>query len=347
MNKHRVGIIGATGYTGSELARILVNHPEIEIAFITSESRAGEAFSAVHPAFQGILDLPLQTVEEALSVHSPPELVFLALPHGVSMKYVELMQDQPFSIVDFSGDFRLSSAEVYQEWYQKPHSYLPGFEQAVYGLPELFAEQIKTAKLVANPGCFPTSAILALAPLLQAGSHRLSSIIIDSKTGVTGAGIKASATTHFSNAHDNFKAYGLKSHRHTIEIQEIIGQSTAQVPPVLFTPHLLPIDRGILSTIYVPTPDPSSQDQLIALYRDFYAEKPFVRICEHSPSLKEVRGSNYCNLYIDYDPRTQTILILSAIDNLVKGAAGQAVQNMNLMLGLPETQGLNMIPMQP
>jgi N-acetyl-gamma-glutamyl-phosphate reductase len=350
MAKHRIGIIGATGYTGSELARILVNHPDIEIAFITSESRAGETFSAVHPAFQGILDLPLQSVEEALSILSPPELVFLALPHGVSMQYVARLQDQPFSIIDFSGDFRLSSAEVYQQWYQKPHTYLAGFEQAVYGLPELYAEQIKTAKLVANPGCFPTSAILALAPLLQAGNHRLSSLIIDSKTGVTGAGVKASGTTHFSNAHDNFKAYGIKSHRHTIEIQEILGQasqSRAQVPPVLFTPHLLPLDRGILSTIYIPTPDPCSQAQLMDVYREFYADKPFVRICGHSPSLKEVRGSNFCNLYIDYDPRTQTILILSAIDNLVKGAAGQAVQNMNLILGLPETQGLNLIPMQP
>ena len=356
-DKHRIGIIGATGYTGSELARLLLQHPQVEIAFITSESHSSKTFSAIHPAFQGLLDLPLQSVEQALSSSPLPELVFLALPHGVAMQYVERLAGYPFKIVDFSGDFRLSSAEVYQQWYQKPHTYLPGFEGAVYGLPELYAGQIREAQLVANPGCFPTCALLALAPLLQAGLLAEASIIIDAKTGVTGAGVKASPTTHFSNAHDNLKAYGLKSHRHSIEIQEKLNLSDAAVPAVQFTPHLLPVDRGILATIYLrlspehltalQAQNALSQAHLLQRYQQFYAQQPFVRVCQQPPSLKDVRGSNYCNLYIDYDARTQNLLLIAAIDNLVKGAAGQAIQNMNLMLGLPESLGLQQVPMAP
>ena len=345
MYKKKIGIIGATGYTGSELVRILKNHTDIEIEFITSESRAGERFSDVHPFFQGIEDQKLISIKQIKDYD--PELVFLALPHGVSMDFVKDYHQEKFKIVDLSGDFRLNSAETYQEWYQSEHIFPEGIKNAVFGLPELFKENIKKADLVANPGCFPTTSILGLAPLI---SHQMvgnQTIIIDSKTGVTGAGIKAKAVNQFSNVNDNFKAYGLKKHRHTIEIQQVLSQVSGKETMVQFTPHLLPVDRGILSTIYVNYDKAMNDQKLKELYLDFYESSPFVRIREQVPTLKDVRGSNYCDIYVTFDERTNMIMIVSVIDNLVKGAAGQAVQNMNLMLGFNETDALNQIPLQP
>ncbi|GJM35395.1 MAG: N-acetyl-gamma-glutamyl-phosphate reductase [Saprospiraceae bacterium] len=340
----KAGIIGATGYTGSELVRLLYRHPEVDITAITSESRKGEAFSAVHGQFRGLIDHTLQSADD---LPSNLDIVFLALPHGVSMEYVEKYEQEGFRIVDLSGDFRLSSPEVYQSWYGKPHTYSQGFGKAVYGLPELHKKAIGEAQLVANPGCYPTSAILGLAPLVHHQLIDQNQIIIDSKSGLTGAGIKANATTHFSNVNDNFKAYALKSHRHTVEIEEqLSGQSTGGIT-VQFTPHLLPVDRGILSTIYATPLQPISEEQLRKTYVDFYRHQPFVRLCDQPPSLKEVRGSNYCDLFVTYDERTQRIIVVAVIDNLVKGAAGQAVHNMNLMFGLEETTGLKIIPLKP
>jgi N-acetyl-gamma-glutamyl-phosphate reductase len=344
MPKKKIGVVGATGYTGSELVRILANHPETEISVITSESRAGEKFSDVHPFFKGIVDQPLHKADKVSKLDL--DLVFLALPHGVSMEYVKQFAGKGFKIVDFSGDFRLDSARTYEEWYNKPHTFIEGFDTAVYGLPELFYEKIKEADLVANPGCYPTSAILPLAPLLQNKLIEPKGIIIDAKSGITGAGIKASATTRFSNVNDNFRAYGLKNHRHTIEIQGVLDGITAGVT-LQFTPHLLPVDRGILSTTYARPKGATSSAKLKALYQDFYKDKPFVRICDTPPAIKDVRGSNYCNIYADFDERTGNIILISTIDNLVKGAAGQAVQNMNIMLGFKETLGLNQIPVNP
>ncbi|WOK04850.1 N-acetyl-gamma-glutamyl-phosphate reductase [Imperialibacter roseus] len=344
MPKKKIGVVGATGYTGSELVRILANHPEVEIAVITSESRAGEKFSDVHPFFKDIVDQPLHKADKVNELDL--DLVFLALPHGVSMEYVKQFAGKGFKIVDFSGDFRLDSPKTYEEWYNKPHTFVEGFDTAVYGLPELFYDKIKGADLVANPGCYPTSAILPLAPLLANGIIESKGIIIDAKSGITGAGIKASTTTHFSNVNDNFKAYGLKNHRHTIEIQGVLDGITAGVT-LQFTPHLLPVDRGILSTTYARPKGATSSAELKALYQDFYKDKPFVRICGTPPAIKDVRGSNYCNIYADFDERTGNIILISTIDNLVKGAAGQAVQNMNIMLGFEESLGLNQIPVNP
>ncbi len=393
MRKINVGVIGATGYTGSEIVRILSQHRGVEIALITSESRAGEKFSDVHPFFQGIVDDVLVTaarLEEAENDDDGLDLVFLALPHGVSMDFVKRFAGHRFRIVDFSGDFRLASAEVYEQWYPKKHVYPGGFRDAVYGLPELFSDKIRDARLVANPGCFPTGAILSLAPLVHNGLIKQDGIIIDSKTGVTGAGIKASATNMFSNVNDNIKAYGLKKHRHTIEIQSILEELAQGRPdadsheksvPVQFTPHLLPVDRGILTTGYV-RPNASGKKllgigagtgdsvsavagsrteqvksalhveaagkaRLQRLYLEYYRNMPFVRITEQPPTLKDVRASNYCNIYIDYDERTGNIIVISAIDNLVKGAAGLAVQNMNVMFGFDEMEGLAHIPISP
>ncbi|MCB0804919.1 MAG: N-acetyl-gamma-glutamyl-phosphate reductase [Bacteroidales bacterium] len=343
--KTKVGIVGATGYTGSELVRILVRHPEVEIVTITSESRAGEKFSDVHPFFRNIFEMELEPVSSL--ENQQPEIVFLALPHGISMEYVKRFENSNFRIIDFSGDFRLDSPEVYESWYKKDHSFAGGFKNAVYGLPELFRAEIENATLVANPGCFPTGAILGITPLLSENKVSIKPLIVDSKTGVTGSGVKAKNVTHFPNVSDNFKPYGMKTHRHTIEIQQILDQVCGTSTTVQFTPHLLPVDRGIISTIYLQPTGEINEDEIAEIYRSFYQEAPFVRICPSPPSLKDVRGTNYCDIYHTFDERTGLIMVVTAIDNLVKGAAGQAVQNMNIMLGLDQSTGLHQVPLNP
>lgn len=342
----KTAIIGATGYTGSELVRLISNHPEIELKLITSESRKGEPLSEVHPHFSGIQDFTLQSVDD-ISKFDPLDVVFMALPHGVSMTFVERFQQESFKVIDLSGDYRLSSPEVYEDWYQKRHIHPEGFEHAVYGLPELHGESIRAAQLVANPGCYPTSAILGLAPLIKAQLIRDDQIIVDAKSGVTGAGVKPKTTTHFSNVSDNFKSYGLKNHRHTIEIEEQLNQLNGEELQVQFTPHLLPVDRGILATIYSRPKKAITERELQDLYEDFYTNHPFVRLRKSPPTLKDVRGTNFCDLFVTYDERTNRIITIAAIDNLVKGAAGQAIQNLNLMFGLDETTGLNVVPLNP
>ncbi len=343
--KIRVAIVGASGYTGSELARFLIHHPEVEIAMITSESHAGKPFSVLHPQFSGQLDLPLVPAKDVAA--SSVDVVFLALPHGVSMKYVASWKDNNFKIIDLSGDFRLSTPEVYTTWYNKEHTFPSGFEGAVYGLPEIHKNAIKNAQLIANPGCYPTAAILALAPLYATDQIFSESVIIDAKSGITGAGIKASGTTHFSNVNENFLAYGLTNHRHTIEIEEQLGHLKQEEINVQFTPHLLPLDRGILATAYATPKGEITQAQLRSIYKDYYNGQPFVRLRDDLPTLKDVRGSNYCDIHVAYDQRTHRIIAIATIDNLAKGAASQAIQNMNLMLGFPETSGLMFNPLKP
>lgn len=346
MNKKHIAIIGATGYTGSELVRILYHHPQVAIDLITSENHHGKLFSDVHPQFKGIVDMVLQPME-ALKDYKP-DLVFLGLPHGASMKFVKKYYDAGFKIIDLSGDFRLDNAETYTQWYQMEHIYPEGMDKAVFGLPEFFKKEIKNAQLVANPGCFPTGAILAIAPLLKAGMVNIDRLIIDSKTGVTGAGAKAKDVTHFPNVNDDFKPYGLKTHRHTIEMQYILGMIAETDCTVQFTPHLLPVDRGILSTIYLfPEKKDINSEKMKAIYLNSYKNAPFVRVIDELPALKKVRGSNICDVMATYDDRTNTIIAVSAIDNLVKGAAGQAVQNMNIMLDFEEDTGLGMLPLMP
>ncbi|WP_372795124.1 N-acetyl-gamma-glutamyl-phosphate reductase [Lutibacter sp.] len=345
MDKKKIGVIGATGYTGSELVRILTNHPDVEITMITSESRAGELFSDVHPFLQGIADQKLVSINDIDNYEL--DLVFLALPHGVSMDFVKRFKDKSFKIIDLSGDFRLSSKEVYEEWYKLNHIFPEGIEKAVFGSPELYFDKIEDANLIANPGCFPTSAILGLAPLLKANLIEEDRIIIDSKTGVTGAGIKAKTVNLYSNVNDNFKAYGLKNHRHTIEMQGILDEVSGKETRIQFTPHLLPVDRGILTTIYARPTEKMDEIKLKELYNNFYENAPFVRLRKQEPAIKDVRGTNYCDLFVTYDERTNMIIVISVIDNLIKGAAGQAIQNMNIMFGLDQTNGLNLIPLNP
>lgn len=342
---YKIGIIGATGYTGSELVRLLYFHPEVEIEVITSETHAGKRFSKIHPQFSGIVDFELKSAEEV--DYAELELVFLPLPHGVSMEYVKKLVDTEVKIVDLSGDFRLGSKEVYEKWYNKTHVYGAGFKAAVFGIPELFEPEIKNANLVANPGCFPTGAILALAPLVKKQLVNPDRIIIDSKTGVTGAGIKPKMVTHFPNVNDNFKPYGIKGHRHTIEIQEQLNRLSKSELTVQFTPHLLPVDRGIITSAYAVPVNKVTEEELKDIFYEFYKSDRFIRVSDNIPELKNVRATNYVDIQPVYDERTNNILVFSALDNLVKGAAGQAIQNMNLMLRMEQSKGLLQIPVNP
>lgn len=344
-SKIRAAIVGASGFTGSELARILVIHPNVEIVSITSESHKGKLFSDLHAQFNGILDMELISADDMPKTN--PDVAFLALPHGVSMSYIEKWNAEDFKIIDLSGDYRLSDKETYEHWYKKNHSFPEAFEKSVYGMPELHSDKIKNAELVANPGCYPTASILALAPLFNESIVDLDSVIIDAKSGTTGAGIKANSTTLFSNVNDNFKPYGIKSHRHTVEVQEQLGALAKNEINVQFTPHLLPVDRGILVSAYATASKSITQEKLTEVYKIFYNKAPFVRIRKEAPTLKDVRTSNFCDIYPVFDERTNRIMIFSAIDNLVKGAAGQAVHNMNLMFDLKETAGLNITPVKP
>jgi len=345
MSKRKVGVVGATGYTGMELVRLLVEHPDISLEVITSRSQAGKRFSKLYPSFEGIFEEDLQPVE-SLGDHDL-DLVFLALPHRVSMDFVKEHGLDRFRIVDLSGDFRLGNKSVYQAWYEKEHVCPDYLKRAAYGLPELNRDQIRNADLVANPGCYPTSSILALAPLVKHGVIDPKSIIIDAKSGVTGAGSTPKDTTHFPNVFGNFFAYGLLKHRHTPEIEQVLGELGKEQIQVQFTPHLLPIDRGILTTTYSRPVRDVSPEWVRETYLGFYEKEYFVRVVDNPPSVKNVRGSNFCDLYATYDERTSRIITISAIDNLVKGAAGQAIQNMNLMFRIIEKSGLVYPPLNP
>lgn len=345
MEISRVGIIGATGFTGMELVRILSRHPDVELSVITSESKTGMKYSDLNPQFRGICDLHLQSAGDV--EEGDMDFLFLALPHRVSMDFVKEKKKWKIPIVDLSGDFRLNDAATYEKWYDKKHVIPEKVGKAIYGLPELNAEAIKSADLIANPGCYPTSSILPLAPLIV---HKLidpTHIIVDAKSGVTGAGAKSKAVNHFCSANENFMAYGLKTHRHTIEIQQTLEGLLGSDIRLQFTPHLLPVDRGILSTTYSRPDSAISDEDLLVLYREFYKGQPFVRMVETPPAIKQVRGSNYCDIYVTYDERTGNIITTSVIDNLVKGAAGQAVHNMNLRMDFDIRAGLDYIPLQP
>lgn len=345
MPKHSIGIVGATGYTGSELVRLLIEHPDVTIEVITSESQAGKSFSEINPHFTSRVDLELQPLERLHDYEL--DLVFLALPHGVSMDFIKKWDPDRYRVIDLSGDFRLGSAESYEQWYHKKHNAPDWIDKAAYGLSELNRNRIRNAPLVANPGCYPTSAILALAPLLKNKLIRPEQIVIDSKSGVTGAGATAKPGTHFPEVFGDFSAYGLLNHRHTPEIQQGLESYTGSETEVLFTPHLLPIDRGILTTTYSTPVDDIDKDYLADWYYSFYEKEHFIRVVDGPPHVKHVRGSNYCDIHVTYDERTNRIVTVSTIDNLVKGAAGQAVQNMNLMFGLIERTGLEISPLSP
>lgn len=343
----RVGIVGASGYTGGELARILALHPETELCVATSRQYAGKKMSDVYPHLAGIADIVCEDLKIDDLV-GRADLFFTAVPHQTAMALVPSILEAGKKVVDLSADFRIDDPVVYEEWYQA-HTAKQYLDEAVYGLPELNRDRIAGSRLVANPGCYPTSIILALAPLLKKGWVKLDTIIADSKSGTSGAGRSAQVNSLFCEVTDGFRAYKVAQHRHTPEIEQELSKLAGSKLTISFTPHLLPISRGILSTVYASLVDGVDPGELAPLYDDFYRNEKFVRVCPPGvfPATQYVRGSNYCDIAFKYDPRTGRIILLSAIDNLVKGAAGQAVQNMNLVCGFAESLGLETVPLFP
>ena len=343
----RIGIVGASGYTGVELARLLCNCPDVKLTVATSRQYKGKKLAEVYPNLAGMVDIVCEDLQSEELVERA-DLFFTAVPHQTAMAIVPDLLQADKKVVDLSADFRIHDASVYEKWYQK-HTAQEYLAEAVYGLPELHRQDIAQARLVANPGCYPTSVILGLAPLLQDGLIDPETIIVDAKSGASGAGRAAQTGTLFCEVTEGFKAYKVAAHRHTPEMEQEISELCKKQVAISFTPHLLPMSRGILSTIYARLGEPVTDDELNDLYRSFYKNEPFVRVSERGvfPATQFVRGSNFCDLGFKIDSRTGRIIVLAAIDNLVKGAAGQAVQNMNLMCGLPETRGLLGVPLFP
>ena len=343
-----VAIVGASGYTGLELIRILHCHPEVAVTCLTSEQSAGKKISDVFPSLRGRCDLLLENLEP-VRVADKADLIFTALPHKAAMEVVPTFLKLGKKVIDLSADYRLSDPAVYGEWYE-PHLNPANLKKAVYGLPEIRRAKIKGAKLVANPGCYPTSIILGLAPLLKKGLIHPHSIIADSASGVTGAGRGAKVDSLFCEVNEGYRAYGVGGvHRHTPEIEQELALLAGEPLKITFTPHLVPMDRGILSTVYAAPLKELTTAHLVRLFEEFYDGEPFVRVLPQGclPSTAFVRGSNFCDIAPLVDTRTGRIIIVSAIDNLVKGASGQAVQNMNLLCGFPETTGLDGLALFP
>lgn len=343
-----VGIVGASGYTGVELARILASHPEVRLTVATSRQYAGKPLAEVFPNLRKRVDILCENLAvEALVERA--DFFFCAVPHKTAMDIVPRLLAAGKKVVDLSADFRIHDAAVYEAWYQ-PHSSPQFLAEAAYGLPELYRDTIAGARLTANPGCYPTSVILALTPLLRAGLIDADTLIIDSKSGTSGAGRAANVGTLFCEVTDGFKAYKVGgSHRHIPEIEQELSLAAGRPVTITFTPHLLPISRGILSTIYASLTEAGKKADLQSLFEQTYGAEPFVRVLPAGtvPATQHVRGSNCCDIGVQHDARTGRVIVMSAIDNIVKGASGQAVQNMNLMHGFAETTGLMGAPFFP
>lgn len=333
----RVAIIGATGYTALELIKILLRHPEAEITTLTSRSEGSPHVASVHPQLAGRIDLQMADLAPA-EIAARADVAFSCLPHGVTASLVPKLLDAGMRVVDLSADYRLNSPEVYADWYGQKHGDPARLGKTVYGLPELFREQIRPARLVANPGCYPTSAILPLAPLLKRGLISPRDIIIDSKSGVSGAGRTPKLTTHFPEVNESVSAYSVGRHRHTPEIEQVLSTACERTVEVIFTPHLIPMDRGILSTCYTQPSDGMTEEKALDAIREFYADEPFVRVVNHLPGTKDTSGTNYCD--ITARVVRGRLITISCLDNLIKGASGAAVQNFNLMHGFGETTAL-------
>ena len=347
MSQIKAGIINVTGYAGSETARLLYRHKQVKLAWVTGRSAAGKKLGEVFPHLADI----------NLNIDAEPgdaDVVFSALPHKSSAEAVIPLLKRGCKIIDISADFRLKNADVYTEWYGEKHPAPELLQEAVYGLTELNRGAIKTARLVANPGCYPTGTILGLTPVLKKELIQPENIIVDAKSGVSGAGRTLTQKVHYAEENESISAYSLAGHRHLPEIvQELKAQNTRLSPSVTFVPHLTPMTRGILSTCYARLAEDkikngkASLGEITNLYHSFYHGEPFVRVVDNPPATKQVWGSNYCLIYVTIDVRTQTLIVISCIDNLVKGAAGQAVQNMNVMCGFAETEGINALPLYP
>jgi N-acetyl-gamma-glutamyl-phosphate reductase len=343
----QVAVFGASGYTGQELMRLLSRHPGAELMAATSREYQDRPVSQVFPALARVVDLAFAAPDpEAIAARV--DFVFTAVPHQTAMEIVPRLLQGGCRVVDLSADFRFRDQAVYEAWYQ-PHAAAHLLKEAVYGLPELYRDRLKTAKLAGNPGCYPTCVILGLAPLVKARLVRLDTLIADCKSGVSGAGRGASLATSFCEVSDSFRAYKVAEHRHTPEMEQELSGLAGEPVSVAFTPHLVPMSRGILGTLYARLEKPLSDEEVHGLYQDFYAGHPFVRLNPPGslPATGHVRGSNFCDIGFKVDRERRLIIVLSAIDNLARGASTQAVHNFNLMAGFPETLGLDLVPLTP
>ena len=335
MKKTKAAIIGASGYSGQELIRLLLRHPRVEVTHFTSRQYAGKAVAEVFPRFRGQVDA---TFVEPNVDRIGADVVFLALPHGVAAEFTPALLRKGTKVLDLSADFRLKSATVYKEFYEHDHPAPHLLAQSVYGLPELYRDQIRGASLVACPGCYPTSIILGAAPALKKGLGKADSIIVTSLSGVSGAGRKVADEYLFTECNESARVYGIPKHRHISEIEQELSLLAGSSVTISFTPHLVPLNRGIVSTIYMTLT--KKPDDALAVYRDFYKNEPFVRVIQSLPDTKNVEGTNFCDISVRIDPRTSRLIVVSVIDNLTKGAAGQAVQCLNLVCGYEESAGL-------
>ncbi|MGH2403979.1 MAG: N-acetyl-gamma-glutamyl-phosphate reductase [bacterium] len=342
----RVSIIGASGYGGGELVRLLCGHPDVTLTHLTAESRKAEAYGEIFPNLRGFV--PHVTEEADLeAIGDDSDVVFFALPNGMAMTMAPNLGPRA-KIIDLGADFRFRDPATYLAWYKTPHAAPALLAEAVYGQPELHRERIKTSRIVGNPGCYPTAALIAIAPFVQAGVVQRDGIIVDAKSGVSGAGRGASLGTHFAEVNENVKPYNVATHRHTPEIEQEVAALNGGPMSVTFTPHLIPMTRGILATVYMRLKHRMTSAEAEGILMEAYAREPFVRVLPGGlPQTKATWGSNYCDVAVRVDPRGGVLIVMAAIDNLVKGASGQAIQNMNIMCGIPERSGLQDPPVFP
>jgi N-acetyl-gamma-glutamyl-phosphate reductase len=344
MKTKKVAVIGASGYSGEELVRLLLNHPQVELVAVTSRQNAGQTLAHVFPKFASHPKSKTLRFSEpkADRLAKQADVVFLALPHGVAAEYAVPLLDAGCEVIDLSADFRLNSAEIYQDFYAHDHPAPDLLKKAVYGLLEIYREQIKKASLVASPGCYPTSILLPLIPLLRAGLVKPTGIIADSLSGVSGAGRKAEVDYLFCECNESVRPYGVPKHRHLSEIEEQLSLAAGSNVVIQFTPHLIPVNRGILTTLYLEPAGKLTDERISACYAKAYGQEPFVRLLAGNalPDTKNVVGTNVIEIAWRLDPRTGRLIVMSAEDNLIKGASGQAVQSLNILCGFPETAGL-------
>lgn len=346
----RVGILGSTGYAGAELVRLILGHGKAEIAFLDSRSYDGKEYIEGYPHLRTMIKKNCRAIDiEANEWLEEIDLLFCALPHGLSQGAVNKAFINGIKVIDLSADFRIKDDNIYQQWYQVKHQALEALQNSVYGLPEINRKAIKEAKIVANPGCYPTSIILPLYPLLKEGAVGINSIIADSKSGVSGAGRNPMDGSLFGQCNENLKAYGIGTHRHTPEIEEQLSNASGESINIQFTPHLVPMTRGILSTIYLDNSKGLRADDVKEIYQMYYGKEGFIRLLGEGeyPQTKGVSGSNLCDIAFKVDERTGRLILISVIDNLIKGAAGQAVQNMNILFNIEEDMGLKQMPLWP
>ncbi|MBU0969493.1 MAG: N-acetyl-gamma-glutamyl-phosphate reductase [Proteobacteria bacterium] len=339
----KVGIAGASGYTGIELIKLISNHPEARLEAITSGSYTGKPLTDIFPSMRGFESLICEELD-AKTLSSRVDLMFLALPHKVSMAHAAPLVEQGIKVIDLSADFRFKNPGTYEMAYQ-PHTAKDLLAESVYGLSEIYRDQIKTARIIGNPGCYPTTILLALLPLIKENLIEPDGIISDSKSGVSGAGRSLSLSTHYCEVNESFAPYKIGNHRHTPEIEEILSLHGKQDIKITFVPHLVPVMRGMVSTIYGQAVKSARLTDIRRAYEKYYSEEPFVRLLPEGffPAMSHVRGTNCCDIGCHFDENTGRIILVSAIDNLLKGAAGQAVQNMNILFGLPDERGLNYV----